>query len=897
MSYPKFPRVALSFTLVSLMASTVLAEQNSCQSFYTGIKAYTQKDMDRLRKKYQGLEQKLYWKSFVEDVSDVSQLIHTRFQQENIANGAPIKNFELFGLENYKVFVAAREFLNRIPEGSFVISPELIKEVHERSASGLQKELPLWKRALGKDAFVEAGVYKKRNNRGEDPLLNPLTEEQYQVLIANPFTKFRELPWPLSRENARRGWILYGNKDSVERDVQELSVWVNKQMALVKVGKADPVRVAAEFQWRYVSIHPMVDGNGRTSMLLANRILEEADLPPIMMTMSGYDIYYKPEVWAEKIRQSIFDFETLINDAQFKEYIDKETPNLYKANFSDGPRLGLTPETFANAGARSELNKLNSAISKRWPTIKRELFAENESQEVNLGNQRFVAMMDGFFYNKHGVPHVLHKDSSGTYKLYPMAEEALSLYSLGGKTAQTGEADQSKRFFKRGMSVPMRDNFRTFFGFMKQYTNRTFDTASIEVLDYSMIAKANKEGLLFLYDWQKPMLQGLMKITDTDPIKVLAPTRGYQTNYEKSVHFGYKTNLHEILAQYQLMDLKYSNVAEYAQANGLHAELAEITASRKKLFDAAKSLLADRAVELEQALIAYPEKFPSSQEWNFFLAYYKASPLKYSSFEEYNSSKDKDYVVLLRADQGMSKRIGFISNTLFREIVDKVPGEQAFKAHLNKLVTALGKASKTPDDEAFIKLSPVYNLVKVKYKDANRMLRNLNNVLQMSKYDTRSMAAEFDRIFVEHALHAVNDPFKTSISFSTNTSIYIRSKKVEAPAEAKADGETTIAAETTEAAKDIIPFTFDADDAQVYFVKLKKSDVDANEASKYFRQYEVLKPKVASPFAIIKSFGNDFFALDGAGPTTKQELKDRTTFEEQFVALELALAKPAKKKK
>lgn len=827
--------------------SETTSSGNSCLHYYKyGIKHYSEIELRKLKSKYKDLEQKIYWKSYVEDLIDVTQLVYLKKQQLATAKGSGKRNFELYGIENYKSFVQAREFLNRIPEGTLKITPDLIKQVHRRSAHHLKTELGPIQKMLS-FMFVEPGVYKKRTNRGEDPLFNPLTEDQYNALIANPYTRFVELPFPVSRKNKRRGYIVYGEKNNVEKDIQDLCDWTNLQLAKVKSGELDAVNLAAEFQWRYVSIHPMVDGNGRTSMLLANRILEEADLPPIMMTMSEYDIYFPPQIWAQKIKQSVFDFEQMIAEPGFKASLEKETPNLHMSNFKDGPKMALTPESGRGAYKKTLVLKINKKIETRWPLMKRELFAENESQEIHIGGQRFVAMFDGFFYNKHGIPHAVFGN-----KLYPIADSSASLYSLGGLATD-------KRFFRRGMNPFLRDHYRNYFSFLKSYTVDSSKIATMEVLDYSTIEAANKSGDLYLHDWQKPLLKSALEIHDTDPFKILSPTRGYHTQYEKSVHFGDKTNLHEVLAQYQILDLKYSKYEDYAQKNRMLDETQIIKNSRKKIFDAAKTILAERVVALEKSLTDSPQLFPSSQEWQFFLAYYRASPMKYASFEDYAHSSDANKIVLIRADQGASRYMGFVSNTLFREILDSVPTNELFKDYINKIDLALSDRTPTPEQKSFLESSLVYKLLSKKIDGLPKMIKNFNRVIQMSKYDTRGMAKEFDRLFFEHYLHSVNDPFKTNISFSTNTSIYIRT-----------------AAETSDSlnagAKDIIPFTFDAADARVYFVKIDKSAVKPNEASKYFRQYEILKPKIILPFNIVSSFNSDFFAADGSTLLVKKNL-------------------------
>lgn len=869
-------RSVVVFALIVLTHGAISqAQVNSCLQFYkpnTLSKSATSVEISKLRSKYRDLEQRLYWKSYLEDTVDVTQLIHQNFQQRNIEKGAPVKNFELFGLQNYRAYVEARDYLDGIPEGSLQLSPELIKTTHGKSAEYLAKDQnPLQKVMDLVGGKFQPGEFKTRNNRGEDPLFHPLTEEQHQALLANPYTRFVELPWPMSRPNKRRGYIVYGQKDNVERDIKELCDWVNSQLPGIRAGTIDPIEVAATFQWKYVSIHPMVDGNGRTSMLIANRILSEGDLPPIMMTYSGFDIYNTPAQWASKVRESVLDFEDFIQDAKFKEGLEKETPNLHMSNMADGPRFSLTQDVRESVkdsekkrAEKAPLIYMNKKLAERWKYLKRELFAEREAEEVILGGERFVAMMDGFFYNKYGIPFELRKSSDQQWELYPISEIVAQLYPFGGKVAD-------KRSFRRGFNPFMKGHFQEFFKFLKQYDKGQGIGNQVKVHDYQAIAKANKEGTMSAYDWQRSLFSSALEIKETEPVLVLAQTRGYTTQFEKSVHFGHKTNLHEVLAQYQLMDLRYFQYGEFAKSKGWEQEANVVLASREKLFLAAKSLLGGRVAELEKALKANPEKFPSFQEWNFYVSYYKASPLKFATFAEYANSKDNKTITLLRSDRGYYRYVGFVSNVLFRELFDKMPLAAQVRGYFNQLVLAMKTDSPTEAQKKLIQFSPVVKLIEAQGEDGRRMLFNFNELIQTSRFDTRGMAKEFERMYVEQFLHAVNDSFKNNVSFSTNTSIYIRSKSV------SEDGAEV---------RDVIPFTFDAKDGRVYFVKFDKDTVAFNDASKYFRQYEVLYPRYASPFRITDSFTTDFFAADGPAPKTKQELKEKEDFESALVTVQ-----------
>ncbi len=60
--------------------------------------------------------------------------------------------------------------------------------------------------------------------------------------------------------------------------VEETRKWLESSIQLVEEGKANPILVASETYFRFVSIHPMEDGNGRTARVLMNKILYDAGI-------------------------------------------------------------------------------------------------------------------------------------------------------------------------------------------------------------------------------------------------------------------------------------------------------------------------------------------------------------------------------------------------------------------------------------------------------------------------------------------------------------------------------------------------------------------------------------------------------------------------------------------
>lgn len=57
--------------------------------------------------------------------------------------------------------------------------------------------------------------------------------------------------------------------------------------------KKHPIELAAEFHFRYVYIHPFIDGNGRTARLLMNLILMRKGYPITVVRAEDRDKYMK----------------------------------------------------------------------------------------------------------------------------------------------------------------------------------------------------------------------------------------------------------------------------------------------------------------------------------------------------------------------------------------------------------------------------------------------------------------------------------------------------------------------------------------------------------------------------------------------------------------------------
>jgi Fic family protein len=94
--------------------------------------------------------------------------------------------------------------------------------------------------------------------------------------------------------NARHERFDFLPPNEVPEAMHHLLNWLNA--ALEKIQRMEknapnPVLIAFEFHLRFLSIHPFLDGNGRTARLLSNLILVANNYPPFFINDAEKDIY------------------------------------------------------------------------------------------------------------------------------------------------------------------------------------------------------------------------------------------------------------------------------------------------------------------------------------------------------------------------------------------------------------------------------------------------------------------------------------------------------------------------------------------------------------------------------------------------------------------------------
>ncbi|WP_413294366.1 Fic family protein [Bdellovibrio sp. HCB185ZH] len=754
------------------------------------------------------INQKLSWDKWLDAEIDFLRFYSNRSLKRGQEDGK--HGTEIWGLENYKAYANARDHLNSIPVGRLDISRSLIMRIHELGSEGLKKEASLMGKIMPKNMSIgNTTGFKVRQNVGGDPILHPLKESQYLALKGNPWIKkFIELPYPLSRKDKRRGWIVYGDYKTVSQAISELSTWYYQNKHTM-----DPIDLAAEFQYRFVSIHPFIDGNGRTSMLFANRILQEAGYPGVMNTFPGYDIYYDLPTWKQIFRNSVAEFGEMVREVRFT---DPSVPTVNNINRDTSPRTAILP-TSATMSKEATRKELDQSLKKKFKWMNDTISSRNKF--VKIGQANYTMLTDGFFYNQMGIPHALFNG-----KLYPIADRTYLLYGEGGELAP-------HTFSRRSLTLAHRNIFRDHMQYVLDVQAKKIDPKEIEIVDYDVIKEANEKGKIYLHPWQVRVFENAINIKDTDPMAILAQTRGWHTDYEKSFETRTGASLSDIVAQYQFMELKFQQYTEYALEVNNTSMLNTIMRSREKYFQATKTLLAQGQQQLAEAPSAIQMVVKKAPRVTFLEKYISYTNLAYPTLKAAIEARGDKDIVLLRSDMASVEKTGFISNQSYINLAKALPGYESFKAWINEVHKHLGDTTYQPKflEAQLRKMLPGFDTL------ASRIRKALND----NRYDRRGIADEFAREFIDHYTHALDSPLKDHISLSTSTDLYF----------------AYIGAGTAPN----IPFLADGLGGGIYFVKVNKATVSPTLSTPFSAEFEILSQQNISPFKILGKVGLDHF--------------------------------------
>ncbi|VDK76447.1 unnamed protein product [Onchocerca ochengi] len=124
-------------------------------------------------------------------------------------------------------------------------------------------------------------------------------------------------------------------------EMEEMVKWLNDDDSML----LDPIERAAIAHYKLVSIHPFIDGNGRTARLLMNLILMQSGFPPVIIPVEDRSDYYDTLTAANRGNLRPFiRFIARQTDATLQMYINSATTCDYregsgKCSVSAAPKI------------------------------------------------------------------------------------------------------------------------------------------------------------------------------------------------------------------------------------------------------------------------------------------------------------------------------------------------------------------------------------------------------------------------------------------------------------------------------------------------------------------------------------------------------------------------------
>lgn len=751
----------------------------------------------------------------------------------------------VFGEQTSFNWLAAVRRLDRVPKGQFKLDQNIVslvnRDIHTAQAQQLaftegrasSKEFRYdsdAQAALNKILPLVGGRFRERSLYDMNNIFRSMSEKEYQAFREAQSisgVEFWQMPW--SRTGKRFGIFRYPAANQSAQKVEVLFNETNARMAAIRDGrsKEDPIALAAEFQWRFVQLHPMVNGNGRTSRALMNRILAEFDLPPSSRRQIDMDFTVSLPEHIQLVREGVYESIRFAANEKFDGRV-----TAYKRGF--GNRL-TTAEI-------AELTK--SVVTERKLTSTKELFPETPDQIFEMGGHKFTLGDDMMFYDRFGVPHTV-RYAHGFAELSPIADKSYILYSLSGKR-------NGVKHLQRDLSDAATEAVRYNSELIMKIAKDPKAAEAVRVTRYENVEHANNQEQFQFYNWQVPLLKEVTRIKEdplTEPLAVLVQNRGHKSDrsylgrsYVEKAFFAEKATLEpsEVIGHYLRADQFYYELRRYLESpreDFLRAPelqqslLRDLDASREKLHAAGRTILKPFIQEIAGLQKADRDYLMNHPQFRLTYEYFLRTPLAFSTLKEAGRRLDPNKTVVLRSAVGSKvERLGFLSDRQMKDFILGIPflGSrfEGFLRNVHGEIQRLRDGGQPVDVKA-----PFFARQVANYAVNNPTMRNaisgLLEYIMVHPNAHRSLDPEMARGFVTQYLHTQLDlgPKETLSTTANPTYLLTPRKDNSGQFEAK----------------------FAWQDATIYILEVPRSSLRVDNSSGYTVQMEIgMKPMSGS---------------------------------------------------
>ena len=238
-----------------------------------------------------------------------------------------------------------------------------------------------------KDAYLHAfktasenPTYTPRLLRQLSALVMRRTGSEYSTLAGQFDSSKGE--FRLCNVSAGIGGRSYLAYNKIPRAVEDFCKWLNEEIADIdKTDIATCYRLSFETHFRLVTIHPWVDGNGRTTRLVMNMIQRQLGLIPSIVRKEDKGEYIQSLVDSRENEDSTIAQDVMLRhhianlNSRTLQYQENDTVNLYPDTVNN--TVNLYPDTVNNT-----VNSQNDTVNGLKEGLKRICRAIQNNPEI-----------------------------------------------------------------------------------------------------------------------------------------------------------------------------------------------------------------------------------------------------------------------------------------------------------------------------------------------------------------------------------------------------------------------------------------------------------------------------------------------------------------------------------
>lgn len=796
------PQLDLEFLKLSSCAEEnaqrAPSSQTSCQKYYEADKAITELTKQQIRE------------GIISEMSGKTRILEQFGQTENLGfwamylGSARVKEIlksdmhpvEFMTDKDVKSFSRAWRTLRDISDSKFSLSSDLAMDINKLLQG--DAETTVIQEMNSRLTFEQADKKKSALDSLKSSVQSYFSGSGYRTKAIEKdysFDQISEADFAAIKKNIEsvggrveetnfsaeksRSFVVYAPRgEALQTQLNRVLSSANRSMATMKNASFnDKIDFVADLHLKLTAISPFSKLNELTVQMLINRVLIQVGLDPAVRV--PVDLSMSKSQVAELYKNGIVDYIT---------YTQK-TYDVKSDKKSDSSEIYAEKEAVAITGRGAGLRvKIYGKYAKAYPKAialmrSKDRVTPIDGRMIQLGADKrsFVLKDDGFLYD--GVTPYTVRLENNQYKLYPISDYAYRLLGLNGEL--TGEIGVRRAITEEHQEL-LRDNLAT----IESVLSGSIKAEDFQqVLDRNVL-QANKEGSLFLYDWQIPSLERAAKIKEEpkeDPYSTLIPSRGDpieirkagRSSFEQNYFKGSRGNkIGDLIGQYEQRDLDYNQLAREVKRNNKLTSaqkeriLNNILESRRKMHAAAREILKPFLTGIEGLNARELNNLRANAQFFQLEDFIKNfSKLRYETFDQAVEKMGDDHVFVQRVQTGkLTFWMGFLSQVEMKSnpFVRVLTLNGLLVPQLRDIYNLMKNplALKNLNESATLSMQVKAKIAEI--SKGNKVIEGIISSAVLRIYSSRAKdiqnVEEFESVFMNHYLHAVNRGSKLGIS-------------------------------------------------------------------------------------------------------------------------------------